>query len=72
MVLDIMLIDEMGNGRWVVDGFLAAAVDRAVDEESHALLERLVYQCDALTSLVVVFGVGNLRGRVSSVALEGV
>jgi hypothetical protein len=43
MLLDLVLVDEMGDRGRVAVGFLAAAVDRAVHEEFDALLDRLVY-----------------------------
>ena len=61
MLFNLVLIDKVRDGGGIVEGALAAAVDRAVSEELGALLEGLVDESDALATLVVVAGVGGLE-----------
>lgn len=63
MVLDVMLTDKMRDGCWIViGGFVAAAVDRGVDEELDGVFQRCVDKSFALVFFARLVGTSGGGG----------
>jgi hypothetical protein len=60
VLFDFVFEDEVRDWRGIMNRLFTTTVYGAVDEELDALFDRLIYQCDTLAALVIIFGIGCL------------